>query len=99
MFQLQPSNKDGPYGFDPASADFDAATIEAIKAQDIGRLLTFDQACVQRASTDAFGQLLTLHGAIEGTDFRGELLSYEVPTYFGMMCVSYESKELGSRTV
>ena len=29
----------------------------------------------------------------------GELLSYEVPTYFGMMCVAYESKELGRWTV
>ena len=92
-------DKDGPYGFDPTSADFDAAAIEAIKAQDLGRLLTFDQDWVRRASTDAFGQLLTLHGAIEGTDFRGELLSYEVPTYFGMMCVAYESNELVSRTV
>ena len=64
--------------------------MDAIKAQDHGRLLIFDQAWVQRAATDAFGQLLTLHGAIEGTNFRGELLSYEVPTYFGMMCVAYE---------
>jgi aromatic ring-opening dioxygenase LigB subunit len=83
-------DENGPYGFDPAAAEFDAATIEAIKDQDPGRLLTFDQAWVQRASTDAFGQILNLHGAIEGTDFRGELLSYEVPTYFGMMCVAYE---------
>lgn len=83
-------NADGPYGFDTASAEFDAATLEAVKVQDLGRLLTFDSAWVKRASTDAFGQLLNLYGAIEGTDFRGELLSYEVPTYFGMMCVAYE---------
>jgi AmmeMemoRadiSam system protein B len=83
-------DENGPYGFDTASAEFDAAAIEAIKDQDPGRLLTFDQAWLQRASTDAFGQILNLHGAIEGTDFRGELLSYEVPTYFGMMCVAYE---------
>jgi aromatic ring-opening dioxygenase LigB subunit len=85
-------DENGPYGFDTASAEFDAATIEAIKDQDPGRLLTFDQAWLQRASTDAFGQILNLHGAIESTDFRGELLSYEVPTYFGMMCVAYEVK-------
>jgi aromatic ring-opening dioxygenase LigB subunit len=85
-------DENGPYGFDTASAEFDAATIEAIKDQDPGRLLTFDQAWLQRASTDAFGQILNLHGAIEGTDFRGKLLSYEVPTYFGMMCVAYEIK-------
>ncbi|MFL5656454.1 MAG: hypothetical protein ACJ8CB_20040 [Ktedonobacteraceae bacterium] len=82
-------DKDGPYGFDPTSAEFDAATIEAVKDQDLGRLLTFDQDWLKRAATDAYGQILNLHGAIEGTDFRGELLSYEVPTYFGMMCVAY----------
>ena len=84
-------DKDGPYGFDPTSAEFDAATIEAVKDQDLGRLLTFDQDWLKRAATDAYGQILNLHGAIEGTDFRGELLSYEVPTYFGMMCVAYAS--------
>ena len=86
-------DKDGPYGFDPTSAEFDAATIEAVKDQDLGRLLTFDQDWLKRAATDAYGQILNLHGAIEGTDFRGELLSYEVPTYFGMMCVAYESPQ------
>ncbi len=51
-------DKDGPYGFDPASAEFDAATLEAVKAQDLGRLLTFDQAWLKRAATDAYGQIL-----------------------------------------
>jgi aromatic ring-opening dioxygenase LigB subunit len=81
----------GPYGLDPASAEFDAAAMEAVQAQDLGRLLTFDQAWLKRAATDAYGQILNLHGAIEGTNFRGKLLSYEVPTYFGMMCVAYEA--------
>lgn len=79
----------GPYGFDPTSAEFDAATIEAVQAEDLGRLLTFDQAWHKRAATDAYGQILNLHGAIEGLNFHPELLSYEVPTYFGMMCVAY----------
>ncbi|HLX58708.1 MAG TPA: hypothetical protein VKR83_16940 [Ktedonobacteraceae bacterium] len=83
-------DKHGPYGFDTASAEFDAATIEAVKAHDLGRLLTFDQSWLKRASTDAYGQILNMHGAIEGTNFRGEFLSYQVPTYFGMMCVAYE---------
>lgn len=82
----------GPYGYNPASAEFDAAAIEAIKAQDLGRLLTIDQAWHKRAATDAYGQILNLHGAIEGQLFRPELLSYEVPTYFGMMCVAYEAQ-------
>jgi aromatic ring-opening dioxygenase LigB subunit len=81
---------EGPYGFDPAAAEFDVAVMEAIKSQNLGWLLTVDQAWLQRAHTDAHGQLLNLHGALEGTNFRPQVLSYEVPTYFGMMCVAYE---------
>lgn len=80
----------GPYGFDSASAEYDAAVQEAIRAQDLGRLLSFDLAWVTRAATDSFGQILNLHGAIQGTGMRGELLSYEVPTYFGMLCAAYQ---------
>jgi aromatic ring-opening dioxygenase LigB subunit len=83
-------DKNGPYGFDVASAEFDAAAVKAIREQDPGRLLSFDQAWLKRAATDAYGQILNMAGMIEGTSFRGELLSYEVPTYFGMMCVAYE---------
>ena len=79
----------GPYGFHPASAEFDEKVQQAIQAQDLGRLLQFDLAWVARAATDAFGQILNLHGAIEGTGMHGELLSYEVPTYFGMLCAAY----------
>jgi aromatic ring-opening dioxygenase LigB subunit len=84
-------DKQGPYGYDIASKEFDTALMDTVKAQDLVRLLSFDQDWLKRAATDAYGQILNLHGAIEGTRFRGELLSYEVPTYFGMMCVAYES--------
>ena len=80
----------GPYGYDIASKEFDTALIDAVKAQDLARLLEFDLDWLKRASTDSYGQILNLYGAIRGTGFRGELLSYEVPTYFGMMCVAYE---------
>jgi aromatic ring-opening dioxygenase LigB subunit len=81
----------GPYGYDIASKEFDTALIDAVKAQDLARLLEFDLDWLKRASTDSYGQILNLYGAIRGTNFRGEVLSYEVPTYFGMMCVAYES--------
>ena len=81
----------GPYGYDIASKEFDTALIDAVKAQDLARLLEFDLDWLKRASTDSYGQILNLYGAIRGTNFRSEVLSYEVPTYFGMMCVAYES--------
>jgi aromatic ring-opening dioxygenase LigB subunit len=82
--------KDGPYGYNPASAEFDAFVQQAIREQDLGRLLTIDQEWHKRAATDAYGTLLALHGAIAGTTMRGEFLSYEAPTYFGLMCAAYE---------
>ncbi len=80
----------GPYGYDPASAEYDHASCAAVREQDLGRLLHFDRAWVERARCDALWQMLNLHGAIDGQGFRGELLSYEVPTYFGMLCAAYE---------
>jgi aromatic ring-opening dioxygenase LigB subunit len=44
---------------------------------------------VAHGRTEAVEPLLALAGAIEGTGFRGDVLSYEVPTYFGMACVAY----------
>ena len=79
----------GPYGYDIASQEFDTALLDAVKAQDLARLLEFDLDWLKRASTDSYGQILNLYGAIDGLSFKVELLSYEVPTYFGMMCVAY----------
>ena len=81
----------GPYGYNPASAEFDAATVAAVREHDLGRLLQFDPAWVARAKPDALWQILNLHGAIAGTPLRGELLAHETPTYFGMLCAAYEA--------
>jgi len=80
----------GPYGYDMASQEFDTALIDAVKAQDLARLLEFDLDWLKRASTDSYGQILNLYGAIDGLSFKVDLLSYEVPTYFGMMCAAYD---------
>jgi hypothetical protein len=36
--------------------------------------------------------MLMLHGALAatGTSWRAELLSYEAPTYYGMLCAAFE---------
>ncbi len=44
---------------------------------------------VEAASADSLWQLVMLHGAL-GDDFRAELLSYERPTYFGMLVAAFE---------
>lgn len=81
----------GPYGFEAASAVYDNQVVEMIKANDLGKLLSLDPAFVSQAKADSFWQMLILHGAL-GTGWQGEFLSYEAPTYFGMLCAAYEPK-------
>jgi aromatic ring-opening dioxygenase LigB subunit len=79
---------DGPYGFDPAAADYDARVVELVKENRLGALLDLDPSFVDAAKADSWWQLLMLHGAL-GNDWRAEFLSYEASTYFGMLCAAY----------
>ena len=80
---------DGPYGFDPAAAEFDGRVADLVKANRLAGLLDIDPALVAAASADSYWQMVMLHGAL-GDGWRGEFLSYEAPTYFGMLCAAYQ---------
>jgi aromatic ring-opening dioxygenase LigB subunit len=78
----------GPYGFSPASKVFDDRVVELVKRNALGELMAFDPAHVAEAKADSFWQMLLLHGAI-GDRWRPDFLSYEAPTYFGMLCAAF----------
>lgn len=79
---------DGPYGFDPAAAAHDGRVVDLIKANHLTGLIEIDPALVSSAKADSYWQMLMLSGAI-GDTWQGEFLSYEAPTYFGMLCAAY----------
>lgn len=79
----------GPYGFAAESAEFDEAYTSAVRDNALGRLLDWDADWIGCAMTDSFWQTLMLHGALLHTPMQPELLSYEVPTYFGMAVASF----------
>jgi aromatic ring-opening dioxygenase LigB subunit len=78
----------GPYGFDPASAEFDNQIVELVKANRLSALREMDPAFAVQAKADSYWQMAMLNGAI-GDDWQAEFLSYEHPTYFGMLCASF----------
>ena len=80
--------KEGPYGFRPESKVFDDRVVEVIKADRLGDLVDFDIELVKAAAADSWWQMLMLSGAL-GASWRGEFLSYEHPTYYGMLCAAY----------
>src|SRR5687768_6353569 len=82
----------GPYGFSPASKEFDDRVVELVKRDALGELMRFEPAFVADAKADSFWQMLMLHGAIADR-WQGEFLSYEAPTYFGMLCAAYSPRK------
>ena len=82
---------DGPYGHSPAAKRFDDLVVDIVRSDDLARLLSLDRALIRDGKPDSYWQMLMLHGALSmpGERWRGELLSYEAPTYFGMLCAAY----------
>ena len=87
---------DGPYGYDPAAREYDERIVELVRAGRLAELESWDGDFVERAKADSLWQLLMLDGALRGDDgWKAELLSYEAPTYFGMLCAAYERRPAG----
>lgn len=70
---------DGPYGFDPAAAEYDALAQEIVRSGDLdfGPLARL----VEAAKADSLWQMLVL----QGTGVAVEPLAYAAPTYYGML--------------
>jgi aromatic ring-opening dioxygenase LigB subunit len=80
---------DGPYGFDPAAAAYDAQ-LQEILASDRLDFLPL-AALVEPAKADSLWQLLVLQGAV-GESARADVLAYAVPTYYGMLVAEVRSQ-------
>jgi aromatic ring-opening dioxygenase LigB subunit len=80
---------DGPYGFTPVSASYDADMQAAIEANDLPRLLAWPEAYPEEALADSYWQTLTLIGVQKRVPLQAKLLSYEVDHYFGLLCAEF----------
>jgi aromatic ring-opening dioxygenase LigB subunit len=78
----------GPYGFDPAAKKYDQLICELIRTDRMDRLAGIPLELVESAKADSWWQMLMLHGAT-ARGWHGRLLSYEAPTYFGMLTAAY----------
>ena len=79
---------DGPYGFAAESERYDREIQTLVRENRLGALEAWEPGFAVAAKADSFWQLLILHGAI-GEAFDAELLSYEAPTYYGMLTASF----------
>ncbi len=79
----------GPYGFDPAAAQYDSWMQDLIRAGDLDGLLAVDPDLVEHAKPDSLWPTLMLAGALKENPMKGKLLSYEVNVYFGILCAEF----------
>ena len=85
--------KVGPYGFDRRAAEYDRRVVESIGTGRLGEAVTaMEPEFVEGAKPNSLWQMAMLVGVLSVIPMEGELLSYQVPTYYGMLCASFRPK-------
>ncbi len=89
----------GPYGFHTSAAVYDELVCKLVRTGNLAGLTDINPDLVEQAKADSWWQMLMLHGATRGNstgssigssiEWTGRLISYEAPTYFGMMTAAY----------
>ena len=79
----------GPYGYDPASAQFDAWMQAVIRKGNLDELLEADPQVVENGKPDSLWPSLILAGILKENPMQAKLLSYEVNVYFGILCAEF----------
>jgi aromatic ring-opening dioxygenase LigB subunit len=90
--QAHRHRKSGPYGFDERAAVYDSEVVDLIRRDRLEEILRMDPEFVDGARPDSLWQMAMLVGALSVVPMKGELVSYQVPTYYGMLCASYTPK-------
>jgi aromatic ring-opening dioxygenase LigB subunit len=80
----------GPYGYDPASAEYDTWMQETIHSNRLDALLSADSKLVENGKPDSLWPTLVLAGALQENPMQVRVLSYEVNVYFGILCAEFQ---------
>ena len=87
--QAHAHKKSGPYGFHRAAAKYDEFVSTAIQENRIGSISRLKKKFVEDAKPDSLWQMAMLAGVTQEIKMRANLLSYQVPTYYGMICAGF----------
>jgi aromatic ring-opening dioxygenase LigB subunit len=63
--------------------------LDALMNNRMGAVMTFKQDLVSAAKPDSLWQMTMLAGIADEIQLKSEIVSYDVPTYFGMICASF----------
>ncbi len=87
--QAHAHQKSGPYGYHRSAAKYDEFISRAIQKNRIESISRLSKRFVEEAKPDSLWQMAMLAGITKVVKMQGTLLSYAVPTYYGMICASF----------
>ena len=70
---------EGPYGYVPEGEMFDREIISLLQKGDVAGVFNMDSNVIEKAAECGLRSYYVMLGAMNGYDFNGNLLSYEVP--------------------
>lgn len=88
--QAHAHSRSGPYGFNPAASKYDMIVMKKIRQNKLKAIMSLSARLVEEAKPDSLWQMTMLAGVTDVVPSRSNLLSYQVPTYYGMACAEFE---------
>jgi len=95
--QAHAHKKSGPYGFSVKAAEYDRIVMNAIEMGRLEFIMKLRTKLVEDAKPDSLWQMTMLAGALSRVKMQGQLYSYQVPTYYGMLCAGF--RRMQSRNI
>lgn len=87
--QAHAHKRAGPYGYNRRAREYDVSVLNALRRNQIGEVMAIKPDLVEAAKPDSLWQMAILAGIADKVKLRPQLLSYDVPTYFGMICANF----------
>jgi len=88
--QAHAHKKSGPYGYSKLAKEYDALIVDALRKNEINNVMTLRPELIEAAKPDSLWQMAMLAGIADKVRLKAELVSYSVPTYFGMICAHFK---------
>lgn len=82
----------GPYGFHPMAEQVDRKVVEDFKNGYLEGVARFSEKEIEEAKPDGIWQTLILCGVLPPEKRQVTFLSYQAPTYFGLICAEVQEK-------
>ncbi|RIW32349.1 extradiol ring-cleavage dioxygenase [Bacillus salacetis] len=82
-------NPAGPYGYHEEAQILDEKVTLLLQQDNLEEMAEFPEESIENAKPDGIWQTMILAGAIPFDERKSKFLSYEAPTYFGLLCMAY----------